>query len=68
MARYYEMGAGFVAAINRARWIVENYPESQAVPKALGILVKNYNALNMKDLAAQAQELLKSIEPSKKAG
>ena len=68
VSRYYEMRGAFVAAINRARWIVENYPESQAVPKALNILVKNYNALNMKDLAAQAQDLLKTIEPSKKAG
>ncbi|MEO6697787.1 MAG: outer membrane protein assembly factor BamD [Paraperlucidibaca sp.] len=68
VARYYETRGAFVAAINRARWVVENYPESQAVPEALTILVNNYTALDMKDLAAQAQGLLHAIEPSKKAG
>ena len=67
VARYYETRGAFVAAINRARWVVENYPESSAVPEALAILVKNYTALDMKDLAAQAQGLLQSTQPAKKS-
>ncbi|REH40563.1 Beta-barrel assembly machine subunit BamD [Paraperlucidibaca baekdonensis] len=67
VARYYETRGAYVAVINRARWVVENYPESQAVPEALSLLVKNYTALGMTDLAAQAKALLRSNTP-KKAG
>lgn len=68
VARYYETRGAFVAAINRARWVVENYPESQAVPEALSILMQNYTALDMKDLAAQVESLISAMEPSKKSG
>lgn len=67
VARYYETRGAYVAVINRARWVIENYPESQAVPEALSLLVKNYTALGMTDLAAQAKALLRSNTP-KKAG
>jgi len=64
VARYYETRGALVAVVNRARWVVENYPESSAVPEALQMLVKNYKALGMDDLAAQAQTLLKASQAS----
>lgn len=62
VARYYETRGALVAVVNRARWVVENYPESAAVPEALQLLVKNYKALGMNDLASQAEGLLKSTQ------
>ena len=49
-----------LAIVNRS--VVENYPESAAVPEALQMLVKNYKALGMNDLASQAEGLLKSTQ------
>ena len=58
VARYYQTRGALVAVINRARWVVENYPESSAVPEALKLLASSYDALGMKELAQQTQELL----------
>ncbi len=62
VARYYETRGALVAVVNRARWVVENYPESDAVPEALNLLIKNYKALGMNDLAGQAASLLKGSQ------
>lgn len=58
VARYYKTRGAYVAMIDRARWVVENYPESAAVPEALQLLVQGYDALGMKDLAAQTLTLI----------
>lgn len=60
VARYYETRGAYVSAINRARWVVESYPESAAIPEALKMLARNYRALGMNDLAAQTETLLKA--------
>lgn len=65
VARYYESRGATVAAVNRARWVVENYPESAAVPEALTLLVRGYSALGMKDLADQAAALMPAAATSK---
>jgi outer membrane protein assembly factor BamD len=58
VARYYETRGANIAALNRARWVVENYSESTAVPEALKLMIKHYEALGMSDLAEQAKQLL----------
>ncbi len=63
VARYYETRGASVAALNRARWVVENYSESTAVPEALKLMIKHYRALGMNDLADQAQALLPKATP-----
>jgi len=63
VARYYETRGANVAALNRARWVVENYSESTAVPEALKLMIKHYKALGMNDLAEQAQALLPTKKP-----
>lgn len=60
VARYYETRGAHVSVINRARWVVENYPESAAIPEALRMLVRNYRAMGMGELAAQTEALLKT--------
>ncbi|MDP1541325.1 MAG: outer membrane protein assembly factor BamD [Moraxellaceae bacterium] len=63
VARYYETRGANVAALNRARWVVENYSESTAVPEALKLMIKHYQALGMNDLADQAKALLPKTKP-----
>lgn len=58
VARYYQMRGALVAVINRARWVVENYPESSAVPEALKLLADSYQKLGMSELAKQTSDLL----------
>lgn len=66
VARYYQTRGAQVAVINRARWVVENYPESSAVPEALLLLATSYEAMGMKELAKQTQELLAANTQSSK--
>lgn len=58
IARYYQQRGASVAALNRARWVVENYPGSPSVPEALQLMIAQYEELGMTDLANQAKALL----------
>ncbi|MDZ7662350.1 outer membrane protein assembly factor BamD [Thiohalophilus sp.] len=59
---YYRRGA-LIAAVNRAKYIVENYQQTKQVPEALGIMVRAYRQLEMNDLAADALEVLELNYP-----
>ena len=37
--RYYLNRGTYISALNRARWVVENYPETPQAPEALAITV-----------------------------
>ncbi|WP_455200151.1 outer membrane protein assembly factor BamD [Kaarinaea lacus] len=63
IARYYMKRKAFVAAANRAKYVVENYPRTPAVPEALAVLTKAYSELNMHDLASDTQQVLKLNYP-----
>ncbi|NOZ51649.1 MAG: outer membrane protein assembly factor BamD [Gammaproteobacteria bacterium] len=63
VASYYLKRGAFVAAANRAKYIVENYPQTPAIPSALALLTKAYTNLNMHDLANDAQQVLKMNYP-----
>lgn len=62
-ARYYIRRGAHVAAANRARWVLENYPSTPSVPEALAIMSVAYDRLNQKDLAEGARKMLKSNYP-----
>lgn len=55
---YYQRGA-YLAAANRGKYILENYPRSEAVPKGLAIMVKAYRAMELDDLADDSLRVLK---------
>ena len=57
VARYYVKRKAYVAATNRARYIIEHYQKTVAVPRALLLLVDTYQAMDMNDLAADAQRV-----------
>lgn len=65
VARYYIKRGAFVAAANRANYVIERFQRTSAVEPALQTLVEAYKALGEKQLAADAQRVL---EVNRKAG
>lgn len=57
-ARWYIKRKAYVAAANRAKWVFQYYPQSQAVPEAIATLAYSYDKLGMKDTANQYRQLL----------
>ena len=58
VANYYMDRGIHVAAINRAKYVVENFPRTAASRLALKILVDSYTQLDMDELAKDAQRVL----------
>ena len=59
VAEYYVRRGAYVAAVNRAKYALEHYPEAPQLEKTLQILVTAYERLGMTDLAADAQRVLR---------
>lgn len=59
VADYYMRRGAYVAAANRAKYVVENYQRTPAVPDALVILVKAYTKLDMGELKDNAMRVLR---------
>ena len=58
VANYYMNRKAYIAAINRAKYVVENYPTTPASRMAVKILVKGYEELGMTELAKDAQRVM----------
>ena len=63
VADYYMRRGAFVAAANRARFVVENYQRAPAVPDALSIMAKAYKMMDLDDLSADAVRVLELNYP-----
>jgi len=63
VADYYLRRGTYLAAANRAKYVLENYKQSTATPGALVILVKAYRKMNMQDLANDALHVLELNYP-----
>jgi outer membrane protein assembly factor BamD len=63
VARYYVRRGAHVAALNRAKYVVEHYQRTPAVPDALEVVVDTYRVLGMEDLAADAERVLVANYP-----
>ena len=59
VADYYLRRGAYVAAINRAKYALEHYPEAPQLEKTLQVLVTAYDQLGMRDLAADARRVLR---------
>lgn len=64
VAHYYMRRGAYIAAANRARYVVENYNRTPAVPDALLIMAKAYKVLEMNDLSADALRVLQANYPN----
>jgi len=64
VAEYYLKRGAFVAAANRAKYVVENYAHAPAVTDALRVMVRAYTALGMNTLADDAMRVLNANTPT----
>lgn len=66
IAQYYADQGADLAAANRAGYLINQYPQTKAVPEALKIMHNSYCAIGMKKEAAEAQAMLKENFPKYK--
>ena len=64
IANYYMRRGAYVAAANRARYVVENYQQTTSMPEALTIMAKAYKVLQMDDLSNDALRVLELNFPN----
>ena len=64
VANYYMKRGAYVAAANRARYVVESYQRTPSVPEALIIMARAYKILEMQDLYADALRVLEVNYPN----
>ncbi len=64
VARYYFSRGAYLAAISRAQQAITDYPGAPAQEEALALMVRSYDALDMKDLAADARRVLEKTYPN----
>ena len=65
VAQYYMARGAWVAAANRARYVVENYQRTPAVSEALEVMVAAYRALELDSLAGNSQRVLQLNYPNR---
>jgi outer membrane protein assembly factor BamD len=58
VAYYYMKRGAYVAAANRAKYVIENYQRTPAAQGALEVLVEAYTKMGMVDLANDTQRIL----------
>ncbi len=66
-ARYYIKREAYVAANNRARYVIENYPTAPATEEALIILAETYRVLDVRKGARDAIAMLRKNFPESTA-
>jgi outer membrane protein assembly factor BamD len=64
VADYYLRRSEWIAAANRARYVVENYQETPSVVDALQIMVKAYRELDLAVLASDSMRVLAENYPA----
>ena len=63
IAEYYDKRSANIAAIERVKFMLENYGGTPSSEQGLVILVKNYNELKLYDLAYDSARVLKKNFP-----
>ncbi len=63
VARYYMKRQSYVAAVNRGRYVVENFPQTPSTADGLAVMVEAYRLLGINDLAEQSLSVLSTNYP-----
>ncbi len=63
VANFYLRRGAYVAALNRAKDVLTEYPNTPSTRTALQIMVQAYDAMDMKDLRDDAQRVLNANTP-----
>jgi outer membrane protein assembly factor BamD len=64
VARHYMKLKTYVAALNRAKYVIEIYPDSNFMEEALVICISAYDSLGMEDLKEDNLRVLKQNYPN----
>ena len=64
VALYYTSIGSHIAAINRSKYIIENYPNSPSVADGLPLMAHNYDAINAEELAKDTRTVLYASYPN----
>ena len=64
VALYYTDIRSNIAAINRCKYVIENYPNTASTPDVLHLMAYNYDIINADQLAQDARKVLSSSYPS----
>jgi outer membrane protein assembly factor BamD len=64
VARYYIRRGAFLAAANRAEYVVQNYERTPALRDALELMITAYTELGMEQLAGDTRRVLALNEDS----
>ena len=63
VARYYMKRQAYLAALNRAKYVLEYYPNSASVEEALVVSVSAYDYMELADLKEDSMRVLKTNYP-----
>ncbi|WP_201526624.1 outer membrane protein assembly factor BamD [Psychrobacter frigidicola] len=63
-ANWYIEREAYVAAVNRAKWAFQYYPQSESVPEAIAILAYSHEKLGLTELATEYKTLLQINYPN----
>ena len=63
VAEYYLRRKAYVAAINRAKFILETYPSTPSGGDAIAVMIGAYDKLGMEDLKADSERVLQQNFP-----
>jgi len=63
VALYYSEIGSHIAAINRSKFIIENFPNSASIPDSLHLMAYNYDEINADKLADDLRKILSSSYP-----
>ena len=58
VANYYFRRGAYMAALNRGRYVVENFPQTPAVADGLAVMVQGYMLLGLDELAQDSLDIL----------
>jgi outer membrane protein assembly factor BamD len=63
VARYYMKRQAYLAALNRAKYVLEYYPNSNSVEEALVVSISAYDYMDLTDLKEDTLRILKTNYP-----
>ncbi len=64
VATYYLRRGAPIAAVNRAKFVLESFQDTPSVPNALALMVESYETLEEPELAAQSKQMLAANYPN----
>ena len=68
VAIYYTEIGSHIAAINRSKYIIENFPNSASIPDSLHLMAYTYDKINAEQLAIDVKIVLSSSYPNYSPG